>query len=467
MAGDKDSGGALAALRAAFTGGELLVEVPERHMSDWLMPAGPEVRPLALLRPRSTDQVAAALRICHDHGVPVVPQGGLTGLAGGATPVAGALLLSLELMKAVETIDPVSQTMIAGAGAPLQSIQEAADAAGLMFPLDIGARGSCQIGGNLATNAGGNRVLRYGMARDLVLGLEAVLADGTVISSMNRMLKNNAGYDLKQLFLGTEGTLGVITRVVLRLVAKPRSMAVALCAFTDYAQLERFLIMTRSALGGALSAFEVMWPEFYRLALSFEQRAAPLADGAGAYALVEISNSGLDAEAQMAVFLEEAFGAGVIEDATVAQSLQQTQQIWSIRDRSGDIAHAFKPVGNFDVSVPTSEIGSFVETCRARLLEKWPGLAVIFFGHVVDGNLHLIAGNVAADDLPALEEAVYDCVRDVGGSISAEHGVGLQKLEFLHYSRSAPEIDLMRRLKACLDPKSILNPGKVLPASGG
>jgi FAD/FMN-containing dehydrogenase len=452
---------ALKALAAADVDYGLSFVVEPKYMGDWLVPAGPDDMPIALARPKTTQQVSQLLTVCNAHGIPVVPQGGLTGMTGGATPVKGALLISLERMNTIEAIDGVGQTMSVEAGVPLQSIQEAADKAGFLFPLDIGSRGSCQIGGNLSTNAGGNRVLRYGMARDMVLGLEVVMADGTVITAMNKMMKNNAGYDLKQIFLGAEGTLGIITRAVLKLFARPKTVAVALTAHENYPQLERFLIQTRAHLGGALTAFEVMWPTFYAQGAARIAGAAPLPIGAGAYALIEVSAADDNAQDQLSSLLEAGLKAGVIEDAVLTQSIAQAQNIWSIRDSSGELSKSFDPIGNFDVGLETSRIHEFVTECRKRLEARWPGVRCYFFGHVVDGNIHLIAGNFTAGDTLTFEEAVYDCVRDFDGSISAEHGIGTQKREHLDYSRSAPEIVLMRQLKSSLDPKNILNPGKV------
>jgi FAD/FMN-containing dehydrogenase len=451
----------LTALAAAHPDCGLTFDVGEKHMGDWIMRAGPEDAPLALARPKTTAQVSLLLATCREHDIPVVPQGGLTGLTGAATPSKGALLISMERMSNIIAVDPVSQTITVEAGVPLQRIQEAADAARLFFPLDIGSRGTCQIGGNLSTNAGGNRVLRYGMARDMVLGLEAVLADGTVISAMNSMMKNNAGYDLKHVFIGSEGTLGIITRVVLKLFPKPKSVAVALVAFADYPALERFLSLTRSRLGGALTAFEAMWTNFYALACSLQAQAAPLATNHGCYALVEASASDDGADTLLGGLLESALEGRMVEDAVLAQSLAQAQAIWAIRDSSGEVSQRYNPIGNFDVSVPTSAIQSFVEDCTKRLRTHWPDLAINWFGHVVDGNLHLMSGQFEAHELDELEEVVYATVRDFKGSISAEHGIGLQKRSHLCYSRSDAEIAMMRHLKASLDPKGILNPGKV------
>jgi FAD/FMN-containing dehydrogenase len=439
----------------------LTFDVSEKYMGDWIMRAGPEDAPLALARPKTTEAISRLLKLCNDHHIPVVPQGGLTGLTGAATPSKGALLIAMERMAGTTAVDAISHTITAGAGTPLQQIQEAADKAGLFFPLDIGSRGSCQIGGNLSTNAGGNRVLRYGMARDMVLGLEAVLADGTVISAMNCMMKNNAAYDLKHMFVGSEGTLGIITQVVLKLFPKPRSVAVALVAFDDYPMLERFLALTRSRLGGVLTAFEAMWNPFYTLATSLQKGAPPLATGHGCYALVEASASDDTADATLSALLEAGISDALLTDAALAQSLAHVQAFWAIRDASGEVSHIYSPIGNFDVSVPPARINAFVEECTRRLRAHWPDMAINWFGHVVDGNLHLMSGEFGDGILEEVDEVVYSTVRDYAGSISAEHGIGLQKRGHLSYSRTQAEIALMRQVKASLDPNNILNPGKV------
>ena len=264
MTQDTVMGSVIDALRAALGPAAVLAgdAVPERNCNDYsgMLPS----TPLAVVRPTDTAGVSAALRICHQHGVSVVPQGGLTGLCGGARAAESQIALSLERMSGIEELDAASATMTVWAGTPLETVQNAASAAGFFCPLDLGARGSCTIGGNLATNAGGNRVIRYGMAREMVLGIEAVLADGTVVTSLNKMIKNNAGFDLKQLFIGSEGTLGIITRVVLKLSPQPASTMVAICAASDFSNVLTLLQSARQGLGPILSAFEVMWPEYWR-----------------------------------------------------------------------------------------------------------------------------------------------------------------------------------------------------------
>lgn len=439
-------------------------DIPERHLHDWMAEAPPGTA-LALARPRDTEEVGALLSACLRLRLPVVPQGGLTGLAGGAVPVPGCVLLSLERMCGVEEIDAAASTAVVLAGTPLQTLQQAAWDAGLFFPLDLGARGSCTIGGNLSTNAGGNRVLRYGMARDLVLGLEAVLADGTVVSSLNKMLKNNTAYDLKQLFIGSEGTLGVITRAVLRLHPQPRSVCTALCAVTDYAAVLALLRHVRDGLGGTLSAFEVMWPDFYRLVTAgVPGLDAPLSREFGAYVLIEsMGTDPLPDQGRFEQVLGAALEAGMVTDAVIAQSTEETASLWRVRDASGELRRIFHPHSGYDVSVPAGQIGAFVEDCRTRLCRRWSGAETVFFGHVGDANIHIgVRIGDAVQPVAEVDAIVYRCVGDWRGSISAEHGIGLLKRQHLHHSRSESERMLMGRVKRALDPQGILNPGKVL-----
>ncbi len=436
----------------------------DRHRADFLVTAPENLTLLGAAYPRDTAQVSAILAACHAAGLPVQPQGGMTGLAGGGVPAAPCLVLSLERMRAIEAIDPAASTMTVQSGVVLETVQKAAEDAGMFFPLDLGGRGTAQVGGLASTNAGGNRVLRYGMMREAVLGMEVVLADGTVVTSLNKMLKNNAGYDLKQMFIGSEGTLGVITRLVLRLHPLPRSAATALIAVEDYAAVLDLLARVKAGLGATLSAFEVMWPDFYRIATTALSRRPPIAHGHGLYVLVE--TLGADQETDQAAFeavIGQAIEDGVVADAVIAQSGKERQTLWDIRDTPGEFPRVFSPQISFDVSIPIGEMDRFVVDCRANLEAAWPGAAVLFFGHIADSNTHITV-RLDRDGMSvhAIDHIVYDTVARYAGSISAEHGIGTTKREFLAYSRSETEIALMRHLKAAMDPAGILNPGKVL-----
>ncbi|MCW3473501.1 FAD-binding oxidoreductase [Limobrevibacterium gyesilva] len=455
----------LAELRGAIGADSVMAgdAMEAKHFADWVVKAAEGAGPIAVAYPRSTADVSAILRVCHAHRIPVVPQGGLTGLVGGATPVAGCIALSLSRMRAVEEVDAAAATITVQAGVPLQVVQEAADAAGLLFPLDIGSRGSCVIGGNVSTNAGGNRVLRYGMTRELVLGIEVVLADGTVMTSLNKMLKNNAGYDLKHLFIGSEGTLGVVTRLVLRLFPKPESVCTAFCALPDYAAVLELLRRARGKLGGALSAFEVIWPEFYKLATTEHGVRPPVGAAAGVYVLMD--SLGSDQEQDTAIFsalIEAALEDGVVDDAVIAQSYRESREFWSLRDSVAEFQRTFDPHVGFDVSVPIGRMQEFIDDCRAHLVARYAPVRALWFGHIADSNLHIcVKQEPDGPTKKEIDQIVYGRVRAFGGSVSAEHGIGLLKKPYLEYSRSPVELDVMRRVKAALDPEGILNPGKV------
>ncbi len=436
----------------------------ERHTRDYCVAGKTDVGVMALVFPRTTEQVSKLLAWCHAHDIKVQPQGGLTGLAGGAVPVEPCVVLSMDRMRAIKELDVTAGTITVEAGVAMEAVQKAADAADLFFPLDLGGRGSCQIGGNVSTNAGGNRVLRFGMARDLVLGIEAVLADGTVIDALRKVIKNNSGYDLRQLFIGAEGTLGVITAVVLRLFPKPRSNNTGICAVDDYAGVLELLRRVRSGFGAQLSAYEVMWPDFYHLGTTGLGRKPPLEHGSGVYVLIE--TLGTDPENDQARYeavISEAIEAGVVKDAVIAQSQREVTELWAVRDSPGEWSKGIHwPQLGFDVSVPTGEIGELSNEIGTALKQRWPQLKAVFFGHVADGNLH-VSVKMSGHDVPELEieNEVYSIVSKRRGSISAEHGIGSLKIPFLHYSRSPAEIELMRAIKRAMDPKGILNPGKL------
>lgn len=435
----------------------------------WVGHAGAAAR--ALVRPSTTQQVSEVMRLCYEARQPVVPLGGNTGLVDGALATGTEIFLSLERMNAIEAIDVPGCTMTVQAGVPLQAVQERAANAGLLFALDLGGRGSATIGGNISTNAGGNQVIRFGMMREQVLGLEAVLADGTILSSMNRMLKNNAGYDLKQLFIGTEGTLGIVTRAVLRLRPAPRSQCTAFVAADSFANVSTLLRNLESRLGGTLNAFEVMWDDFYETILGASNRhASPVERGHAFYALIE-ARGGDQAEdaARFEQALGEALEQKVIADAAIASSHAQREALWAIRDDIDNLMKALAPMIVFDVSLPLSDMPAYVDRVKQGLATEFDGSAkCATFGHVGDGNVHfcISVGSDRHEEQRAKQRKVMDIVyrelEPVGGSISAEHGIGLEKRPFLHYSRNAAEISLMKTLKRTLDPQGLLNPGKVI-----
>ena len=430
--------------------------------SDWhgLQP----LRSPLLLRPASTEEVSRTLAACHAASQPVIVHGGLTGLVHGTDTTEADVVVSLERMREIEAIDPLQRVAIVQAGVTLQSLQEAADAQGLSFPLDLGARGTATLGGNASTNAGGNRVIRFGMTRDMILGLEAVLADGTVVTSLNQLIKNNAGYDLKHLFVGSEGTLGVITRLSLRLREKPARQDVAFVAVPDFDALARLLKHMDRSLGGSLSAFEAMWPAFYRLVTTPPAKGRPpVPHGHPYYVLIEAMGGDSPAdeerfEAALASALEE----GLLADAAIAQSQAEVAAIWALRD---DVLQTrqWGPVIGFDVSLPIARIPAYIECVDAGFHGRWPQGRHWVFGHLGDGNLHLVfsVGNLPEDAREAIEHIVYEPLASSGGSISAEHGIGLEKKPWLTLSRSDSEIALMRTLKKAFDPRGILNPGRI------
>jgi FAD/FMN-containing dehydrogenase len=457
MSADRDA--FLIALCGVLDDAALLTgdRIPLRSRSDASL-SGRDL-PLALARPASVEAVSAALALCHAYRVPVVTQGGMTGLAGGANPAPDAVVLSLDRFAGIEDIDRAAATMTLRAGTVLETAQKAAEDAGFLLPIDLGSRGSCQIGGNIATNAGGIRVIRHGMTRDSILGLETVLADGTVISSLNRLRKNNTGYDLKQLFIGSEGTLGVITRAVIRLSPLPVGKATALVALSRFDQALALLARAQSDLPG-LSAFEIMWARYFDF--SSEAEGLALFDRSHAFTLI-VEQSGVADATGLETVLAAAFEDGLIDDALVAQSEKDSRRFWAVRE--GAAYDRLPGLINFDVSIATGRLGDFAEACEAALLAAYPAAHVAFFGHMGDGNLH-IAVSVGETDhatLHAIDTITYDTVRAFGGSISAEHGIGLIKRDFLPWSRSPEELALMRVLKQALDPNGILNPGKVLP----
>ena len=417
-----------------------------------------------MVRPSTTEQVSALLKLCNDIGQTVVTQGGMSGWVRATQTKPDDLILSMERMNCIEEIDTVNRTASVQAGVILQNLQETLEEHDLIFPLDLGGRGSCQIGGNAATNAGGVRVIRYGMMRALVLGLEAVMADGTVISSMNKMLKNNSGYDIKQLFLGSEGTLGVITRLVLRLFERPCSENAALVALNDFDSVARFLRFMDSRLGGKLSAFEVIDACFYKINTAPGRHKAPIG---GDYPYFVITEAlGFDTETDAAQFEQVLFAAmeeGLVADAVIPKSESERESIWQLREDLEHVVSDLKPFQAFDVSMPIGDMETYMQRVTSEVKTVWPEGKLCFLGHVGDGNLHIAVG-CGSSELGAtrqVENCVYQPLTGIGGSISAEHGIGLEKKDFLALSRGPEELELMHLLKRNMDPNSILNPGKI------
>jgi FAD/FMN-containing dehydrogenase len=417
--------------------------------------------PKAVLRPRSTEEASRMMALCHAARQTVVPWGGLTGLVGGTECQADDVALSLQLMSGIEEVDAVALTMTVKAGTPLASVQQAADAQDLFFPLDLGARGSATIGGNIATNAGGNRVLRYGMMRDLVLGVEAVLADGRIVSSMAALLKNNTGLDLKQLFIGTEGTLGIVTRAVLRLWPKAERTEAAFIACASVDAMVKTMRRLNRALSGRLTSFEAMWPAFYQQVTLPGRAVAPLPYGHACYALVE-AGLGQSDPPLLEELLGSALADGLVEDAVIAQSEAQRAAFWEARD---GVHYLYKDGIDHhnDVSVQISSIDAYVAEVHALLAARVPACRHFTFGHIGDGNIHFSIGYVTdAETLKRVDSCIYGPLPHYRGSVSAEHGIGILKREKLYLSRSPDELAVMTAVKRALDPENILNPGKIL-----
>jgi FAD/FMN-containing dehydrogenase len=429
---------------------------------------------LAVVRPGSTAEVAQVVRACAAHGTAIVPQGGNTGLVGGGVPDPSGtqVLLSLARMGRVRALDAANLTLTVEAGCVLQAAQQAAEEAGLMLPLSLAAEGSCTIGGNLATNAGGTQVLRWGNARDLCLGLEVVTAAGDVWDGLTGLRKDNTGYDLRNLFIGSEGTLGIITAATLKLAPQPAAVVTAFAACQSLEACVRLLGLARSRLGAGLTGFEVMGRFALELvARHFPQLPRPLP---AAEWTVLLEASDVDGEAEARERFEALLGAalqdGVVDDAVVAESLAQSKALWHVREAI-PLAQAEEGLNiKHDISLPVSAIPGFVERTDAALAARWPGVRLVDFGHLGDGNLHYNvqapagadARRFLADEEHAVNQVVFDAVAACGGSFSAEHGIGALKRDELAARKSPVALAMMRGIKAALDPQGLLNPGRVL-----
>jgi FAD/FMN-containing dehydrogenase len=425
-----------------------------------------------VVRPGSTQEVAAILRLCDQTRTAVVPQGGNTGLVGGQVPggSGGEIILSLTRMDRLRELDVSSNTMIVEAGMTLLRAQDIAEQADRLFPLSLASEGSCTIGGNLSTNAGGTAVLAYGNARDLVQGLEVVLADGHVLNNLSKLKKDNTGYDLKHLFMGAEGTLGIITAAVLKLYPRPRSAETAFIGLASPQRaLDLFLLVQKRA-GNDVKTFELV----PRIGIDFALKHGagtrePLPTKHDWYVLVEIASQSETSDRMMGL-LEEAFAEGLIENATLASSLDQRNDFWRLRELMSDMQKLEGGSIKHDVSVPVARVPEFIETAGAAIADAMPGARPVPFGHLGDGNIHYnISQPVGADKQAFLarwheaNEIVHAIVVRMGGSISAEHGIGVLKRDLLPGVKDAVSLDVMRAIKKALDPKGIMNPGKVLP----
>jgi len=420
----------------------------------------------AVVLPVSTAEVATILKICHEAGQPVVVHGGLTNLVGSTETQADEVVISMEKLNKIEELDDKGRTMTVQAGVILEDIQQAAKELDLLFPLNFGAKGSAQIGGIISTNAGGLRVFRYGMTRNLVLGLEAVLADGTIISSMKKIIKDNSAYDVKQLFIGSEGTLGVITRAVLKIVEAPKSRSSAYAGFDDYDKVLDFLKYMDRGLAGTLSGFELIWRSTYEIFTSPPSSTPPpLPYDYQYYVLLESMGSDPEEDHQaLQDLLGEALEKELILDAVIAYTESDLEWFWKIREDVHVMVSHCRNDQHFDISLPVPLIGQVINEIREQVLSIPAVESCYPFGHVADGNIHLvISKEVESQELiDQVNDCIYSPLKAIGGSVSAEHGIGLHKKRYLHFCRSEEEIELMKTLKRSLDPKNILNRGKIL-----
>ena len=460
-------------LRAAVGPAQVLTEGDlSAYQLDWRQRY--RGKALAVVRPGTTDEVAAVVRACAAHGAGIVPQGGNTGLVGGSVPDASGsqVLLSLARMNRVRQLDRANSTMTVEAGCILQTVQETAAAGGLLFPLSLAAEGSCSIGGNLATNAGGTQVLRFGNARDLCLGLEVVTAQGEVWNGLSGLRKDNTGYDLRDLFIGSEGTLGIITAATLKLFPRPAAVTTALAAVATLDAAVQLLQAAQARLGPALTGFEVMNRFALDLVRShFPQLAQPLASAPWTVLLEQSdSEDQAHATARFEALLEAALTDGVIADAALAASTAQSRAMWHLRESIPLAQQQEGPNIKHDIALPISRVVDFVAATDAALQAAFPGVRLVDFGHLGDGNLHynvqappgVAAADFVREHEAAVNRIVYDAVGERAGSISAEHGIGALRRDELVHRKSPVAIGLMRAIKQALDPRGLMNPGRVL-----
>ena len=439
-------------------------DLEERFNHIWTMHQPLKAKCLVL--PRSTEDVSKVMKICSSENQAVVIHGGLTNLVGSTVTTGNEVVISVEKLNEIEEIDPSSRTMTVQSGVILQQVQDEAKRHNLLFPLNFGAKGSARIGGIISTNAGGLRVFKYGMTRNLVLGLEVVLADGTIISSIKKIIKDNSGYDLKHMFIGAEGTLGIVTKAVLRLFEAPKSRTSAFVGLASYDHVIQLLKYMDQGLAGNLSGFELIWKYTYEIMTGPHASVGPPLPADYEY-YVLLESLGADPEldqSRMEQLLGDALEDEMIQDAVLANSDADLNWFWTIREDVHVFVSQTRNTQHFDVSLPIALIGEIMNKISKSLYAIEEVEQVHIFGHVADGNMHLIISKSrqGEDIIHQINEVIYSQLQPIGGSVSAEHGIGIDKKRYLHYSRSEEEISLMKKLKVALDPLNILNPGKIL-----
>ena len=440
----------------------------EFYGRDWIKDFTPA--PSLVLLPETAEQVQKIVSLCAQYEIPVVPSGGRTGLSGGATATKGEVIISLERMRAVLEVNPIDRTIRCQAGVPLERIQLEAAQHDLYFPVDFSSRGSAQIGGNIATNAGGIRVIRYGNIRESVLGLKVVTGRGDLLELNGSLFKNNTGYDLRSLFIGSEGTLGIIVEATLKLTTPPKDVARIMCGLTNTDAILPLLTFCRGHLRD-LSAFEFVDSTAFTEVVTKRQLRNPLSDTYEAYVLVECELNTSTAMDDINNTFAQAYEQGLILDVVVSQSAAQAQELMNIRDLVSETLSQHYTLHKNDISVPVPSIPAFINELHASIAKAYPTFKVVVFGHVGDGNLHVnvlkptdISDADFWEGCHESDKTIFETVQKFKGSISAEHGVGLLKRDFIHYSRTPEELELMRGIKQTFDPKGIMNPGKVIPA---
>ena len=422
---------------------------------------------LAVVFPKDTGQLSSIMKVCFEKNQKILVQGGLTNLVGSTKTFEDEIIISLDRMNKIEEIDEKSRTITLQSGVIVEDAINAVNEKDLLLPLNFGAKGSAQIGGVVSTNAGGLRVLKYGMTRGLILGLEAVLSNGEVISSMKKVIKDNSGYDVKQLFIGSEGTLGIVTRVVFKLEEKPESRCSALVAINNYDNVVNLLKFIEKGLSGKLTGFELMWHETYKTMLDSSENYSPLLPSTYPfYVFIESLGSNLNSDFdKLSELISGAAEQNLIEDALLAQNEREQKIIWNMREDVSVLAKKSRFDQHFDISLPIPVIDEEVQIATKKLKNLSFVEHVFTFGHVADGNIHFIIGknDNSIESTEKINDIIYSNLKENGGSVSAEHGIGLDKKKYLYTSRSTEEIKLMKTLKEILDPKNILNPGRVIP----